>query len=291
MAVVKKTLPAKNAAPAAPAKRMAPPSGVTLATTMSEPSDSLDQYSILLFGAKKIGKTSLASMFPGAYFLSTEPGTKALSVYKTDIHDWRTFRAAVKAIRKDTRFQNTVVDTVDLAYTFCNKYVCDQLGIDHVSEADWGKGWAGVREEFEAVMRDLLAAPNKGTILISHATEKEIKRRDGSKYDRIQPTMANIAREICEAMVDIWAYYDYDGSRRVLTIRGDDHVTAGHRLQDRFQWQGREVVTIDMGTTKEQGFKNFFAAFNNAYAIPDAAPDDDATPAPVRKVVKKKVRG
>jgi hypothetical protein len=282
MAVVRKTVP--NAPVKKPVNKVAPPTGFALAGEMTIPLEILQAYATLLFGEKKIGKTTLAAMFPGAYFLAAEPGTKALSVYQTVINDWRTFRAAVKALRKDIKFQTTVVDTIDLAYKFCDKYVCDQLGIEHVSEAGWGKGWAGVREEFESVLRDLLSAPGKGTILISHSVEKEIQRRDGSKYDRIQPTMPNIAREIAEAMVDIWAYYSYDGSNRVLTIRGDDHITAGHRLESHFKYKGRDVVTIDMGTTKEEGYKNFIDAFHNRYVIPDPPPVEDA---PRKAVVKK----
>jgi hypothetical protein len=286
MAVVRKTVP--NAPVKKPVNKVAPPTAFALAGEMTTPSEDLQDYATLLFGEKKIGKTTLASMFPKAYFLSTEPGTKALSVFQSEVNDWRTFKQAVKALRRDTKFRTTVVDTIDLAYKFCDKYVCNQLGIEHVSEAGWGKGWAGVREEFEAVLRDLLSAPNKGTILISHSVEKEIQRRDGSKYDRIQPTMPNIAREIAEAMVDIWAYYSYDGSARVLTIRGDDHITAGHRLQTHFQYKGREVVTIDMGTTKEEGYNNFIDAFHNRYVIPDPPPEEE-TPRAVVKKIKKKV--
>jgi hypothetical protein len=286
MAEVRKTLPSGVVKTTALKSVPNTTAGFTLASELSQPSDVLQDYSILLFGEKKIGKTTLASMFDRAYFLSTEPGTKALAVFKSDIHDWRSFRAAVKALRKDRTYRTTVVDTVDLAYKMCEKYVCDQLGIEHVSEADWGKGWAGVREEFESTLRDLIAAPGKGTILISHAVEKEIKRRDGSKYDRIQPTMANIARDISEAMVDIWAYFSYDGDRRTLTIRGDDHITAGHRLQTRFRYKGKEVVTIDMGQSKEEAYRNFLLAFDNKYPIPDEQEKPEASHPPVRRVKK-----
>lgn len=283
MAAVKKVRPE-----AAPMKKKTVASEgngpFALATEPTVPSDALQDYSILMFGAKKIGKTTLASMFPDAYFLTTEPGTKALSVYQTEIANWRMMKDAVKAIRKDRRFRTTVLDTVDNAFKMCDEYVCAKLGIESLADADWGKGWGEARKEFEAVMRALLGAPGKGTILISHSTEKEIKRRDGSKFDRTQPTMATMARDICEAMVDIWAHYDYADGDRVLTIRGDENLTAGHRLQTRFQWKGQPVEHINMGTTKEEGFANFMAAFNNKYQIP-VAPVEAPKP-----VVKKKVK-
>lgn len=284
MAVVKKVKPGS-----APVKKKtveaAPTTAFALATDLTVPSDALRDYSILMFGEKKIGKSSLASMFDGAYFFAAEPGHKALSVYKSDIHDWKTFKAAVRAWRKDTRFKTAIVDTVDLLFKMCEDHVCRELGVDHVSEADWGKGWSALRTEFEKTMRDLMSAPNKGTVLISHSTEREVKKRSGEKYHRIQPTMPGTARDIIESMVDIWCYFAYDDDRRTLTIRGDDLIAAGHRLQDRFRWKGQEVVVIDMGLTKEEGYRNFLAAFNNQYEIAAVVPPPPS--APIKKKVKK----
>lgn len=287
MAVVKKVRPAPAKSVKKKAKDLAPATpAFTLATEKTVPSDVLQDYSILLFGAKKIGKTTLASMFDDAYFLTTEPGTKSLEVFESPINSWPEFKQAIRALRKDKRFRTVVVDTIDLAYRFCDAYVCHKLGIENVADADWGKGWGEARKEFELTIRDLMSL-GKGVVLISHSTEKEITRRGGSKYDRIQPTMPNIAREVCEATVDIWAHYDYDDGRRVLTIRGDESLTAGHRLQTRFQWKGRPVEQIDMGTTKEEGYANFLAAFRNKYPIPDAPPPVEAKPV-VKKIMKKK---
>lgn len=282
MAVVKKVRPN---APEKKKKRVvasADSGPFTLATEKSDPSESLLDYTILMFGGKKLGKTSLAAMFPDAYFAATEPGQKSLAVFKSDIPNWLAFKDFVKVWRKDKRFKMAVVDTIDILFKHCDDFVCRKLGVTHVSEADWGKGWAELRKEFEAEITKLISAPGKGTMFISHDTEKEIQRRDGSKYDRVQPTMQNIARDIIESTVDIWAHMDYQDDRRVLTIRGNENLTAGHRLQDRFRWDGREVVTIDMGLTKEEAYANFMAAFNNQYPIPD-----EPEPAPP-VVVKKK---
>lgn len=254
---------------------------LALPTERTPPSDTLSDYSILLFGEKKIGKTTLASMFPDTLLLCAEPGAKALNVFRMDVRSWKEFKKIIRLLKKDRRFKTVVVDTVDLLFKLCDAQVCMNLGVDHVSEADWGRGWSAVRDEFTTAMADLMSL-EKGLILISHSTEKEIKPRNGAKYDRIQPTMANTARDICEAMVDIWAYFHYDGSDRVLTIRGDEHITAGHRLQTRFKHDGKELDTIDMGTSKEEAYKNFIDAFHNRY-VPEAPPVE----APRSNVVKK----
>jgi hypothetical protein len=269
-------------------KADAPP--FTLPEALSEPSDALQDYSILLYGDKKIGKTTLCSMFPGAYFLMTEPGGRALRVYQTPVNDWLVAKQALRALETNPgKFRTVVVDTVDMLYQHCFTHVSKVEGWDHPSEEAWGKGWAALRKEFSGYITRLLAL-DMGVILTSHSQEREIKRRDGSKYDRIQPTMSGMARDMVEAMVDIWMYYTYDGSDRILLLQGDDHVAAGHRLQEHFRTPDGAgyVRAVDMGTAPEVGFENIMAAFDNRY-VP-AAPEPEAPTPEVKriKVSKKK---
>jgi hypothetical protein len=134
----------------------------------------------------------------------------------------------------------------------------------------------------------VLLGIGKGVILISHATEREIKTRSGTKYDRIQPTMSNQARDIVEGMVDIWAYYTYEGKRRVLQIRGDEHIMAGNRLQSNFRYGGKEVREIDMGSSAEDAYTNLVTCFANKYKPVAPPPDEDEESAPViKKIVKR----
>jgi len=239
-------------------------------------------YSWLIFGEKKIGKTTLASMFDNALFLMTEPGAKSLSVYQVAVPNWSTAREALKALRTDTQFATIVVDTVDLAFKMCEKFVCQKLAIDHPSDEDWGRGWSAVRDEFTQWIQQLMLL-DKGIIFISHSTEREIKTRSGQKYDRVQPTMANQARDVIEGMVDIWAYYTYEGSQRVLIIRGDEHVSAGHRLQKNFRYNGADLTKIDMGTTPQEAYRHLVDAFNNRYA-PALVSAEQAAPVSLKKM-------
>ena len=93
--------------------------------------------------------------------------------------------------------------------------------------------------------------------------EREIKTRRGSSSHKVISTMPRQAAEIIEGLVDIWAYFSYDGEERVLVVGGDEDISAGHRLDGRFMWNGNPVRKIPMGSSAEQGYKNFVDAFNN----------------------------
>lgn len=284
MAIVKKKVgtlsPKKKTKPVEEAPEL------TLPTEPSVPLESLGDYSTLIFGRKKIGKTNLSAQFPKTFHMMTEPGGKALRIHQRPIRNWTDFTGYVKLLDKDKTFRTQVVDTADILFKYCQDAVCRRLGIDHPSDEDWGKGWNAVRDEFTRWITRLMNN-GKGTIFISHSTEREIKRRSGGSYHSIQPTLSGQARDVLEGLVDIFAYFDYDGDHRVLTIRGDETVAAGNRLRDHFKWNGRDVPVIDMGESAEIGYANLVACFNNKYEYNPPAAEEPAVTLVKKKGLKK----
>lgn len=273
MATVVRKMPKGSKKKVRAAERIAPSAAteVTLPTEVSEPSDRLSDFIILLFGEKKIGKTDLSAQFSKSFHLMTEPGGKAQAMYQRPVNNWREFQAYVKLLEKDKFFDNVVIDTADILYNHAFDFVATREGFEHPSEEAYGKGWKAIRDEFSRwIMR--LVNTGKGVMFISHATEREIKMRGGEKYDRISPTLSGQARDVLEGLVDLWFYYGYDGERRVLVIQGSDHIGAGHRLKNNFKYSdGTPITEIDMGSNAEQAFENLIRGFKNQLPNPEAA--------------------
>ncbi len=229
----------------------------------SIPSDSLQDYSMLLFGRKKIGKTTLAAQFESALFLMTEPGGKALSIRQVGIRNWSEFKGYVDLAIEDSETRTVIVDTTDLAYAYCLEYVCDKLAIEHPADEAYGKGWNAVRKEFVSVINKLLHS-GKGVVFISHSKDEEFKTRHSDTFHKTVSSMPGQAKDVLEGLVDIWANYDYDGRRRVLIIGGSEEVDAGNRIEGRFIYpDGSPIDRISMGSNPKEGYKNLIAAFNN----------------------------
>jgi hypothetical protein len=262
--------------------------GFVMPTSKSKPATNLWAYILLLFGEKKIGKTSmLAENADKTFFFMFEPGAKALEVYSHLFTRWADFKLAVTAFIKDPRFDIGVIDTVDLAYKMSEAYTYKKLGIEHASDESYGKGWAAVKKEFtDQIMR--IVNSGKGVVFVSHATEKKIEIRGGGEYDMITTSMPNQARDVIEGLVDIWAYYGYDGSNRVLTIQGSDHISAGHRLTKHFKTaDGGSIREIPMGTSAKEAYQNFLDAFHNRLVV-TAKPVVKKSPGDVVRKLKKK---
>lgn len=272
MAIVRRDTSQDSTRPKRKKVEKTEPMHVTLSTDYTEPIDDLGQATILLTGEKKIGKTSLANQFGNNLVLSFEVGYKGLRIRKEDVPDWDTARAVVKSLRKDKFYTTVTIDTADKSFKRCEEWSNKRLGISHASEEEWGKGWAAIRNEYERWI-DSITHTGKGLILISHTQEKEVKKRNGESYARVTATLPRQGREILEGLVDIWCYFQYDGDRRILTIIGDDHVSAGHRFSERFRTpDGRAIRHIEMGRNPEQGYRNFLKAWQNKY-VPDREED------------------
>jgi len=270
--MIKRLVPGAKAAAAAPKPKL----NLSLPDEVNVPSDSLADYSVLIYGAKKIGKTSLCARFPNTFFMACEPGTKGLKVYTRPVRNWEEFIGYVELLEKDTKFSTVVVDTIDMAYEYAFSYICRKKMINHPHEEDdYGATWKEITETFRnGVLR--LIGLSKGVIFTSHDVEKEIELRDGSKIDRVQPTMAKSAMGVVEALVDIIFNYAYDGSKRIIRLDGRQDLVAGNRVEEHFIRKGGDyttpgdrVITVSMGKTAEEAYLNLMDAFNNKQDVTD----------------------
>lgn len=207
----------------------------------------LGKYILLMYGREKIGKTTFFSSFPRSIFFCTEPGSKALSVFELNaddggVKDWNIFREGVDLLCKQgiKRFNTVIIDTVDRAYDFCLDWVCKERGIEYPGvdvsgEQDYGKSWRAVRQEFLEQIHKLLRA-GIGICFTSHAKEEAIKTKSGERFTRIFPSMSNQARNVVEAIVDMFFYAEYfkdiqtQEVKRILITQGDDTIWAGCRV-------------------------------------------------------------
>lgn len=141
-----------------------------------EVSRDLRGYSVFFYGDPKSGKTTIASKFPKALLLAFEKGYNALpGVYAQPINSWGEFKklfSELKTPEVQEKFQTIVIDTADIAYGYCEKFICSREGVDTIGDIPYGKGYALVSSEFDEAIRKILQL-NYGLILISHAKQRQ----------------------------------------------------------------------------------------------------------------------
>lgn len=205
----------------------------------------LSGKSFLIYGERKSGKTSNAVKFPKPILLAFEKGYSMISgVYAQPINTWREALEVKKQLLKDAKavtdaekaetvFKTVIVDTADIAYDCCERYVLDKEGVEHLDESTNMRAYRALSREYDKFFQEIVKA-GYTLVIISHATSKQIKEK-GEKYDKTIPTLPDRGFQVIARLVDVCAYASYETdvengtTTSMLTMRGSKNLEAGSR--------------------------------------------------------------
>ncbi len=76
--------------------------------------------------------------------LAFERGYNAIpGIMAQPIERWVDFKAVLRQLKQPEmheHFETIIVDTLDIAYSLCEKYICAQNGVQTIAEIPFGKG-------------------------------------------------------------------------------------------------------------------------------------------------------
>jgi hypothetical protein len=202
-------------------------------------SRDLKGYTILLYGAPKVGKTTMASKFDKALLLGFEAGYLTIpGIMALPINSWSEFKTVLKQLKTDEgheTYSNIIIDTVDIAYDLCEKYICNKEGVETIGDLAYGKGYNMVSKEFDEALRSI-PQMRYGLIMISHSQDKTFTDENGKEYNQICPTLGNRPRLIVDRMSDLIIYahpiQEEDGSiHSIGFMRQTPRFVAGSRFK------------------------------------------------------------
>ena len=206
-----------------------------LALKPNKVSKDLSGYFTYIYGPGGSGKTTLASKAPKPLLIAFERGYNALpGVIAQDVNTWGEMKQVLRELKKPEvkeMFSTIAIDTVDLASVACEKYICNQLGIENIGDGGWAtNGWAKVKREWEQTFREI-TMQGYAVIFISHAKDKTFTRKDGTTYNQIVPSCSTAYNEIIKNLVDIMGYIDVEnGSRKLVLRSADDSIDCKCRF-------------------------------------------------------------
>ena len=169
-------------------------------------SRDLRGYSVFLYGGWKTGKTTIAAKFPKALLLAFEKGYAAIpGVMALPINSWSDFKRVLRQLKEpqaQEMYETIIIDTADIAYDYCEKYICNNNGVDAIGDIPYGKGYGLVQDEFDTCIRKIIQL-DYGLVLISHSTDRVERDEQGNEYTRMEPTLDKRGRLVCERTCDI----------------------------------------------------------------------------------------
>ena len=275
--------------------------------TPHQVSRDLRGYSVFFYGEPKSGKTTIATKFPRHLLLAFEKGYNAIpGAMAQPINSWAEFKKVLKQLpdpKVKEKFETIIVDTADIAYDLCEKYICANakrsdggFGVDSIGDIPFGKGYTMVAKEFDESLRSIVQM-GYGLVLISHAVDKTFTDETGKEFNQIVPTLGSKPRNIVSRMCDIIGYsraiQNEDGTTTTkLFMRGTPRYIAGSRFKytpDYIDFTYNDLVkaigdAIDK-QMQEDGAEFFTDERTNVYAEVTQALDFDELVATFNDIV------
>ena len=213
-------------------------------------------YITYIYGPGGAGKTTFGSETPKPMLLAIKKGNNAIpGNIAQDITSWGELKQVIRDLKKPEvkeMFSTIIIDTVDIASQLCEKYLCNQLGIENIGDGGWAtNGWAKVKREWEQTFR-AVTMEGYALVFISHSKDKTFTRKDNTTYNQIVPSCSTAYNEIIKNMSDIMGYIEVEHGERKLILRSNDESVD---CKCRFKYIEPEITF---------GYQNLVDALNRA---------------------------
>ena len=142
-----------------------------------------------IYGTEGVGKTTFASMFPGAVFIDTEGSTVHMDVARFDqpIELADVIKQIQYVISNPEKIGTLVIDTVDWLEKLIFQNVCAEKKIQNIEDLGYGKGYVYAKQKMQQIleMLDTVISLGVHVVLVCHSTIRKFELPDEmGSYDR-----------------------------------------------------------------------------------------------------------
>jgi len=187
-----------------------------------------------IYGPEGVGKTTLASMFPGVVFIDTEGSTVHMDVARFDPpQSMKDVRAAISYVADHPdQFGTLAIDTIDALEKLLFREVCEEKGIRNIEDIGYGKGYVYAKQNMQQLLELLDKVAERGihVALVCHSMIRKFEQPDEmGSYDRymLKLNEKNIAPLVKE-WVDALFFVNYK-TEIVSTQDGKKKARGGQK--------------------------------------------------------------
>lgn len=182
---------------------------------------------IVIYGAPKMGKSSLAASAPDCLLIPTEDRVKHIDCAKTDVvRSFDEIMDVFEYLMQGSPYKSVIIDSLDWMEPMLHSYICKKKGFkslfdDHDKDVNYGKGLkVHATEGWKMFLQNcdiLREQQNMSIILVAHSSIEKISPPDGDAFDRYTMKIDKNAVAVVEEWADVIGFY-----QREIAIKKED---------------------------------------------------------------------
>ena len=194
---------------------------------------------LLLYGAPKVGKTTMLSKLDDCLIIDTEKGSRMIEGYISEVSNRDELIDTLIELKesKDVKYKYIALDTIDKVAEWAEKRVCEEEGVRAIADLAFGKGYGMVREKVTQTI-EAFKEVTEHLITIGHR-KVAYAVTDGSTI--VIPESIDLTGKLKNVIMsgaDAIGYVYRDEDELMVSFKANDAIEAGSRCP---HLKGKEV--------------------------------------------------
>ena len=199
---------------------------------------------LLLYGAPKVGKTTMLSQLDDCLIVDTEKGSRMLEGYISEVNTRDELIDTLIELKesKDVKYKYVALDTIDKITEWAERRVCEEENVRAIGDLAFGKGYGMVREK---VVQTIEAFRNvtEHLIIIGHR-KVAYAVTDGSTI--VIPESLDLTGKLKNVIMsgaDAIGYVYRNEDELMVSFKANEAIEAGSRCSHlkgkemKFEWK------------------------------------------------------
>lgn len=191
---------------------------------------SLNPKVLLLYGAPKVGKTTMLSKLDDCLIIDTEKGTNMLEAYVQEVNNRQELIQTLKDAMEGHEFKYIAIDTIDRVVQWAEQAVCAEYEVPSIADLTFGKGYALAREK---VMNTINAFRDccEHLIIVGH---RKVARAVIDGKALVEPESLDITGKLKNLIMsdcDAIGYVLREDDKLMVSFKADESIEAGSRCE------------------------------------------------------------
>ena len=199
---------------------------------------------LLLYGAPKVGKTTMLSKLDDCLIIDTERGSRMIEGYISEVNTRDELIETLLELKenKDVKYKYVALDTIDKIAEWAEKRVCEEEGVRAIGDLAFGKGYGMVRDKVTQTI-EAFKEVTEHLIIIGHR-KVAYAVTDGSTI--VIPESIDLTGKLKNVIMsgaDAIGYVYRDEDELMVSFKANDAIEAGSRCPHlkgqelKFEWK------------------------------------------------------